>query len=57
MIGPPPDVTCNRCGEIGLFWQSMYVDGQEKPVLFEEAKYGTRRHECNRARDTSDHFD
>ena len=53
MIGPPPDVTCNRCGETGLFWQSMYVDGQEKPVLFEEAKYGTRRHECK----YDDHFD
>jgi len=46
-------VTCNRCGETGLYWQSRWTpDGSERSVLFDSA---TRRaHEC---RASADDFD
>lgn len=53
----PRDVTCNRCGKTGLFWQAMYVDGQEKPVLFEPSRFTARRHECKQQKNVANHFD
>lgn len=54
----PADVKCKRCGKSGLFWQKMYVNGEEKPVLFEiGSRYGTRRHECAQQADRRGYFD
>ena len=53
----PPDVTCQRCGKHGLFWQKMYVDGEEKPVLFEHRKFGNMKHVCEQRKDVSNHFE
>ena len=43
----PRGVTCKRCGKEDLFWQRRYVDGQEKPVLFERSKFTSRQHVCD----------
>lgn len=53
----PRDVTCKRCGETGLYWQRMYVDGHEKPVLFEPSRFTSRRHECKQQPSVAEHFD
>lgn len=55
----PRDVKCRRCGKAGLFWQKMYVDGEEKPVLFEPGlRYGSKKHVCQAQRsDVAKHFD